>query len=153
MTALRALRISSPARARAAGFSLLEVLVAFVILSLVVTALFRVFGGSLANVSAAEDYSRAVMVAEGVLAEAGAAQPLRPASAAGSVDDGRIAWKSTVSLYDAPGVPADVAAASATMPLQLYRVGVEVNFPSPNGGQRSIALTTTRLGSSDRVLQ
>ncbi|NDP43950.1 MAG: prepilin-type N-terminal cleavage/methylation domain-containing protein, partial [Aromatoleum sp.] len=45
------------------GFSLLEVLVAFVILSLVVTALFRVFGGSLANVSAAEDYSRAVIVA------------------------------------------------------------------------------------------
>jgi general secretion pathway protein I len=134
------------------GFSLLEVLVAFVILSLVVTALFRVFGASLANVSAAEDYSRAVIVAESVLAESGGAQPLRAGSSAGSADDGRIAGKSTVAPYDPPGVDADVAAASASMPLRLYRVAVEVNFPSPNGGQRSIALATTRLGASERAL-
>lgn len=133
------------------GFSLLEVLVAFVILSLVVTALFRVFGGSLANVSAAEDYSRAVIVAESVLAESGSAQPLRAGSSAGSADDGRIAWKSTISPYDPPGVDADVAAMSASMPLRLYRVAVEVSFPSPNGGQRSIALATTRLGASERL--
>jgi prepilin-type N-terminal cleavage/methylation domain-containing protein len=49
------------------GFSLLEVLVAFVILSLVATALFRLFSGALNNASASEDYSRAVLVAESAL--------------------------------------------------------------------------------------
>ena len=67
---------------RARGFSLLEVLVAFVILSLVATALFRLFGGALNNASAADDYSRAALLAESVLAET-AAGPLREGGAAG----------------------------------------------------------------------
>ena len=39
-------------RTKDRGFSLLEVLVAFVILSLVATALFRMFGGALGNAAA-----------------------------------------------------------------------------------------------------
>ena len=58
---------SDAARTRAGGFSLLEVLVAFVILSLVATAVFRLFSGALGNASAADDYSRAVLVTESVL--------------------------------------------------------------------------------------
>ena len=42
------------------GFSLLEVLAAFVILALVATALFRLFSASLNNVSAAEENPRAM---------------------------------------------------------------------------------------------
>ena len=51
-------------RRRNSGFSLLEVLAAFVILALVATALFRLFSGSLQNASAAEDWSRALLIAE-----------------------------------------------------------------------------------------
>ena len=64
---------NGPMRVR--GFSLLEVLVAFVILSLVATALFRLFSGALQNVSAADDYSRAVLVAESALAAAAVDAP------------------------------------------------------------------------------
>ena len=46
------------------GFSLLEVLVAFVILALVATAIFRLIGGALGNAGVAEDVSRAVLVAQ-----------------------------------------------------------------------------------------
>ena len=56
---------------RARGFSLLEVLVAFVILAAVATALFRLFSGALANASAADEYSRAMLVAESALAGLG----------------------------------------------------------------------------------
>jgi general secretion pathway protein I len=136
---------------RSQGFSLLEVLVAFVILSLVATALFRLFSGSLANVGAAEDYSRAMIVAESVLAETGGAQPLREGSLTGSADDGRISWRASVSPWDPPDVSPDIANASALMPLRLYRVAVEVEFPAPSGGQRVIALATTRLGARERV--
>ena len=58
------------------GFSLLEVLVAFVILALVATALFRLFSGALQNASAAEEWSRAVLVAESAARGRRDVQPL-----------------------------------------------------------------------------
>jgi general secretion pathway protein I len=133
------------------GFSLLEVLVAFVILSLVATALSRLFGGSLANAGAAEEYSRALIVAESVLSEVGSAKPLREGTKTGSADDGRIAWKATVAPYDAPGTAPELAAASATMPLRLWRVAVDVDFPAPAGGRRTVALATTRIGAREAL--
>ena len=49
--------------ARNRGFSLLEVLVAFVILALVGTLLYRLFGASLNNAGLADEYSRAAVYA------------------------------------------------------------------------------------------
>jgi len=133
-------------RRPARGFSLLEVLVAFVILSLVATALFRLFSGALQNVSAADDYSRAVLVAESALAGAAAARPLREATETGSTDEGRIEWTTRVAPFTPPGVSPDLERAGETMPTRLYRITAEVVFPSPAGGKRTYALATTRLG-------
>ena len=72
------------------GFSLLEVLVAFVILSLVATALFRLFSGALVNASAADDYTHAVLVAESALTEASATVPLVETTNSGSALHRRI---------------------------------------------------------------
>ncbi len=142
-------RLGGVLGARAAGFSLLEVLVAFVILSLVVTALFRLFSGALNNASAADDYSRAVLVAESALAEAAAARPLREATLQGTADEGRIEWATRVAPYAPPGVNPDVERATDSMPTRLYRVSVDVTFPSPAGGRRTLALATTRIGAKD----
>lgn len=136
-------------RSRASGFSLLEVLVAFVILALVGGALFRLFSSALGNASAADDMSRAALVAESVLAEAAAVQPLREATQRGTVDDGRIEWTTTVAPYQAPGVNPDTERVSDSMPLRLLRVSVEVVFPAANGGRRTLALATTRIASKD----
>ena len=131
------------------GFSLLEVLVAFVILSLVATALFRLFSGALGNASAADDYSRAMLVAESALAEAAATKPLREVSQSGSADDGRIAWTTSVAFYSPPDISPDLERAAETMPIRLYRITSQVAFPAPSGGQRTFALVTTRIGSRD----
>jgi general secretion pathway protein I len=134
---------------RARGFSLLEVLVAFVILAAVATALFRLFSGALANASAADDYSRAVLVAESALTAAAAAQPLREATETGSADDGRVEWTTRVTPYSPPDVPPELEGTSEAMAIRLYRVTVDVTFPSPNGGRRTYALATTRIGPKD----
>jgi general secretion pathway protein I len=128
------------------GFSLLEVLVAFVILALVATALFRLFSGALVNASAADDYTHAVLVAESVLAEAAAANPLAEATNAGSAEDGRIAWTTRVAAYTPPGVSPDAERVAESMPTRLYRITAEVTFAAPSGGTRSFALATTRIG-------
>jgi general secretion pathway protein I len=130
----------------ASGFSLLEVLVAFVILSLVATALFRLFSGALGNASAADDYTRAVLVAESALAEAAAVVPLVEATNTGTADDGRVAWTTHTSAYSPPGVSPDLERAAETMPIRLYRVTAEVTFAAPSGGKRTFALATTRVG-------
>jgi general secretion pathway protein I len=140
-------RVCARARRNDAGFSLLEVLVAFVILALVGTALFRLFGGALANASAADDYSRAVEIAESVLAEAASAQPLRETTQQGRSEDGEIEWTTKIAPYDPPGVSPDLQRASDSLPLRLWRVTAEVAFPSPAGGKRTIVLATTRLGA------
>ena len=137
-------RPRAPRRLR--GFSLLEVLVAFVILSLVATALFRLFSGALVNASAADDYTHAVLVAESVLAEAAAASPLAEATNTGAAGDGRINWTTSVTQYTPPGVSADAERVAESMPTRLYRITAEVTFAAPSGGTRSFALATTRIG-------
>jgi len=139
----------APRSGNSRGFSLLEVLVAFVILSLVATALFRLFSGALGNASAADDYSRAMLVAESALAEAASTQPLRETAQTGSADDGRIAWSTKVAFYNPPDVSEDLQRAGETLPVRLFRITSEVTFPSPNGGKRTFALATVRLGGRD----
>jgi len=135
--------------AKDAGFSLIEVLAAFVVLSLVATALFELFGGALRNVAAADDWSRAVLVAESRLAEAASTRPLREATDGGAVDDGRIQWRSRVTPWDPPGVDAELARVSETMTTRLYRIEVDVAFPGIAQGERRFSLATVRLAEKD----
>jgi general secretion pathway protein I len=131
------------------GFSLLEVLVAFVILALVGTVLSRLYSSSLRNAGAAEEWSRAELVAEGRLVATTAAVPLREGTAAGSDDDGRINWTTRVEPYVAPDVSPDLLNASAQLPLQLLRVTVNVSFPGETGLDRNIVLSTVKLARKD----
>jgi Tfp pilus assembly protein PilV len=130
---------------------LLEVLVAFVILALVGTVLSRLYSSSLRNAGAAEEWSRAELVAESQLAAATAVIPLKVGSASGSIDDGRISWSTRVEPYVAPNVSPDLLGASAQLPLQLLRVSVDVTFPGDTGLDRKIALSTVKLTRKDAL--
>lgn len=132
-------------RARISGFSLLEVLVAFIIVAVVATALFRLFGGALGNASAADEWTRALLVAQNRLVLA-AALPLREATDAGTEADGRIAWRTAITPYLPPDPNPDHERASEAMPTRLYRVTVDVQFPGIAGQPRTLSLSTLRLG-------
>ena len=131
------------------GFSLIEVLAAFVILALVATALFQLFSGALQNASAAEDWSRAVLVAESRLAAAANVQPLVEASERGDDDDGRIKWETRVRTWDPPNVDPELARISGGMTTRLYRVEVDIRFPGLAGRERSLSLATGKLAAKD----
>jgi len=141
------MRSAIDVRATESGFSLLEVLVAFVILSLVATALFRLFGGALGNAGAASEWSRALLVAQTRLAVAASTLPLRESADQGSETDGRIRWETKVAPYTPPNTTDDLERASEALPARLYRVSVDVRFPSDNGRDRIVSLSTLKLAA------
>lgn len=121
------------------GFSLLEVLVAFVILGLTVGVLMRIFSGGLNNLTVADGYSRAVFLAESKLAALGVEQPLREGGESGEVDH-RFRWSTEVRPYQ----EADQAAPQTLIKFALYQVVVRVSWD--NGPrERSVQFATLRL--------
>ena len=130
---------------RASGFSLLEVLAAFVILALVATALFRLFSGSLANASAAEEWSRALLLAESQLELAASAQPLKESTERGTDSTGSIQWETVVVAYSPPDTGPDAERTAELLGTRLLRVTTQVKFPGAVNGERTLSLTTVKL--------
>lgn len=93
---------------RARGFSLVEVLVAFVLLASAMGILVAILGGGLAQVHTSSEATRATLLAESVLAEQGVLGPIEPGEQRGESEDGRFRW--TLRVQEIPD-PAPVAAA------------------------------------------
>ena len=133
------------AKSRAAGFSLLEVLAAFVILALVATALFRLFSGSLRNASAADEWSRALLIAESQLDVAASVLPLKETTDRGADGTGTIQWESRVVPYTPPDGNPDLDRAAEQLAIRLFRVTTDVTFPGAVKGERTLSLSTIKL--------
>ncbi len=120
------------------GFTLLEVLVAFVILLLAFAVLMRIFATGGRGLVAADDVNRAVAYAEAELAAVGVSVPLQTGEAEGELADG-YRWARSIERY-----PTDESDASARVPL-LYRVTTTVHWER-RGRPRELSLQTLRLG-------
>jgi prepilin-type N-terminal cleavage/methylation domain-containing protein len=120
---------------RESGFTLIEVLVALVILSVVGVAVLQLFGGGLRLVAASGDHVGATLLAGAKLAELDAG-PLEEGIIEGR--DGPYHWTRRVAL--APELlPLDPKSLEATM-VRLARVTVEVEW----GRNRQLAMDTLR---------
>ncbi len=75
---------SRAAPADASGFTILEVLAAFVVFAVTLAALLQLFSGGLRDAQLADEYARAVMIAQSRLAGYTAAERLEETSASGS---------------------------------------------------------------------
>ena len=124
-------------RIRQRGFSLLEVLVAFAILSVSLGVLLQVFATGLRNAGMADDYTQATLYAESILAAYGRETPLGEGVREGPVND-RFSWRGTVSAY-AEGMPDPEKTR-----MRAYRISVEV-FWRGLTQTRSVMLETVRL--------
>ena len=101
---------------------------------------------ALGNASAADDWTRALLVAQSRLALAAATVPLREASDGGTEPDGRIAWRTAVTPYVPAEADPEFDRTTQAMPTRLYRVTVDVQFPGANGQPRTLSLSTLKLG-------
>lgn len=126
------------AKRQAQGYTLIEVLVAMVILAMSLTVLFRIFSTGLNNVGVSADYARAVLIAETQLAQAGISVSLETGELDGTVDE-RFYWTRTVADYS----PFALADADRS-PVAAYQVTVAVEWQH-SGRSRAISLSSIRL--------
>ena len=96
-------------RRRAAGFTLVEVLVALVILAIASGFAFRTVSGSFDRLSQAESEQQAVTIAESILARLGHDLAVQPGRLTGT--EGRMRWRLDVGAALADPPPASGLAA------------------------------------------
>lgn len=126
---------------RSRGYTLIEVLVAFMILALALSVLLRIFSSGLRNISVSSDYARAVLVAEAQLATAGVTDALMPGEVVGD-EGGKFHWTRTIRDY----VPFEGYDRDALL-VPAYHITVTVEWPHA-GSTRQIDLSSIRLGTT-----
>lgn len=132
----RAGRPAPAPRARAArGFSLLEVMMAFALLTVGLGILIAILGGGLLQVRQAGDASGATLHAQSLLDQVGVLGPIEPGESGGELDDGRYRWTMTIVEIEDPLPPPPMAADAPveTVGLQLgapvlYRVQLDIGW-------------------------
>jgi general secretion pathway protein I len=126
------------------GFTLIEVVVAFVMLALVLVTSFEIFTGGMRRAGDLEDYSRALVLAQGKLAAAGTEEPYKEGDAEGDSEDRRFHWNVAIRRTE-EGAPAQGQPVNNN-PYALYRVDVRVAWAGADTKERSLALSTLGLG-------
>jgi general secretion pathway protein I len=121
------------------GMTLIEVLVAFVVLSVTMAVIMQIFSGGMRNARLAESYSRAVFLVQSRLAAAGLDQPLVPGEYSGHVDSA-LHWYVNVSLAE-----DDAATDRQLMSMRLYQVRVRADW-SEDGRKHKVEVVSLRLG-------
>jgi general secretion pathway protein I len=123
--------------ANAKGFTLIEVLVAFTILSISIGALLVAYAGGARNTAITRDYTKAVVMAESHMAETGISRLLSgPALEKGR--EGRFSWRKAIT-------PLGTVRSKGWL---LFKVVVTVEWGPPGHGH-SFELSGMRWGKEN----
>ncbi len=120
------------------GFTLIEIVVSLLILSIASAVIFEGFSLGFRNARTADDFAQAVLIAQSKLDPAGVTEPLAAGTLSGEELD-KYAW--TLRIDE-----VDVAAEDEATPgnLQTFFVAVDVIW-SDGGTERTVSLSTLRL--------
>jgi len=131
---------------RQAGFSLLEILVAFTLFAMAMGVLMQIFSRGVNGASVADHYARATMYAESRQANVGVELPLKEGVTSGKFDDG-FAWEVMIRPYVDPA-PRDAQSLDFEKQYfaQLYEVETTVTFATDDNQPRNVKLVTLQLG-------
>jgi general secretion pathway protein I len=128
------------------GVTLIEVLVAFVVLALTMGVILQIFSGGLRNARLTDTYTRALLLAESRLEVVGTEQPLVAGETTGRLGND-LSWRVRITpWWNGTGEvqPSASPAGDAQMRRNLYEVKVRVAWQA-NGRERAVDLTTLRM--------
>lgn len=134
------------------GFTLLEVVVAFVVLALVLATVFQIFSAGLSRTADLDEYSRALVIAQSRLAAANVEEGVKEGQVRGETPDRRFEWTVTTAAHQDASITGTNAAVPAApqATFGLYRVDVKVGWKGADGKDRQVALASLQLGPPPR---
>jgi general secretion pathway protein I len=127
-------------RARQAGFTLIEIVAAFVILTLVLATSYQIFSAGLQRAGDLEDYTRALAVAQSQIALSSVGDNFPEGQTVGESDDRKFHWTVSTSKYDEGGQSNPVI--PAFFPV---RIAVHVTWRSGADREKQLDLATLAL--------
>ncbi len=118
-------------RRRSRGFTLLEVMLAFVIFALSFATVLEIMAGSMRSVSRASDDTEVALLAQSLMDLVGTEILIEEGQYSGTSMD-RYQWEMEINLYDAGGEPADGGMTTQELAdlsgIELYRVDLYVDW-------------------------
>lgn len=132
--------------AREAGFTIVEVLAAFVVFGLALAGIMQLFTRGLTDAQLADEYARAVMIAQSRLAAFTAVELVEEKNAEGAED--RYRWRVTAAAYDERReTPSADANRDLNLRVRLIRVDSVVAWSAADGRERDVRLATLVLAA------
>lgn len=126
------------------GFTLLEVLTAFVLFAVTLAALLQIFSGGLRDAQLADEYARAVTIAQSRLDEATATEKLAEGNTFGEMAP--FQWALEVKPYDERQESAEARSAPEFfVPIRLMQLESIVRWRAADGRDRDVRLVTLHL--------
>ncbi len=138
---------------RPRGFSLLEVMLAFVILAVSMGMLLGMLSRGLGQVRSSQDESEATLHAQSLLDPVGVIEPVQPGERVGEFANGRYRYRlETTEIEDpwpspSPALPPTVVDPDAGINApKIYRIALDVWWGPPDA-PRQLRFTTLRVRS------
>lgn len=140
MNAIRG-RFRAARSSRSRGFTLLEVLLAFVMLAAAMGLLIAMLSNGLRQVRQAQDETEAALYAQSLLDQVGVLEAIVPGQSRGEFGNGRYRYQLNVTEVEDP-MPAPESAVAPVEPVtaegapKLYRVALAVSWGAGQPAQR-----------------
>lgn len=129
---------------RQSGFTLIEIVVAFVMLSLVLATSYQIFTTGLQRAGDLEDSSRALVIAQSQIAQASLGEAFEEGTTSGESEDRRFRYTLQVSAYDDGSGPDPSKRLQATY--TPVRIAARVTWTSGSAQERHLDLATLVVG-------
>jgi general secretion pathway protein I len=145
-------RLSSmPSHGRNGGFTLLELLLAFVVFALGFATVLEILSGSMRNTVRARHYSEAALTAQSLMDQVGLEIPLEQGHSANG-EAGEYEWEIDISSYTDSGENAHSVGLAELTSIELLQVDLVISWGKPPREQTRY-FSTVRSILTDRELR
>ena len=132
------------------GFTLLEVLLAFVVFALSFTTVLEIISGSMRNTMRAREYTEIALIAQSVMDQVGLEIPLEQGATA-SGDSGDYSWEVYIDLYEASPENAHSVELGELTGIELLKIDLLVSWGEPPR-EKTYGFSTVRAMLINREL-
>ena len=133
--------------AKQRGFTLLEVLAAFVLFALSFATVMQILTGSVRNVARSQEYTQSTLWANSIMAEVGLTVPIEVGISSGNFNH---KYRYTLDISEYEMIIGDDSLVSEALPVDLYRVEVEVSWGEGTNPATARFVTLKALDSNQR---